>query len=78
MNLKIKGLQLKNDNNDYKIINISRCTVLVSKENVGEYLLNLEKGRHILKRHTHTHKKKENASKPFTITKASLLKSTYE
>ena len=77
MNLKIKGLQLKNDNNDYKIINISRYTVLVSKENIGEYLLNLEKGSHILKRHTHT-QKKENASKPFTITKASLLKSTYE
>ena len=42
MNLKIKGFQLKNDNNDYKIINISRCTVLVSKENIGEYLLNFE------------------------------------
>lgn len=52
MNLKIKGLQLKNDNNDYKIINISnfRCTFLVSEENIGEYLLNLEKGSHILKR----------------------------
>lgn len=58
MNLKIKGLQLKNDNNDYKIINISRCTVLVSKENVGEYLLNLEKGSHILKRNTHTKRRK--------------------
>ena len=52
MNLKIKGLQLKNDNNNYKIINISnfRCTFLVLEENIGEYLLNLEKGSHILKR----------------------------